>query len=106
MSSRTCQQAPGLPSQQPMAGDKRRVYVLKSVGNNHHFYVGVSSDVRRRLAEHNAGRCPHTASRRPWQIHVTIHVTIEFSHEAAALRFERYLKSGSGRAFARRHFES
>jgi predicted GIY-YIG superfamily endonuclease len=85
-----------------MAEDKRVVYVLKSVGHHRHFYVGVASDVRRRLAEHNAGHCPHTAPRRPWQIHVII----AFSDEAAALRFERYLKSGSGRVFARRHFES
>jgi hypothetical protein len=31
-------------------------------------------------------------------------VSIEFPEERAALRFERYLKSGSGRAFATRHF--
>ena len=51
--------------------------------------------------DHNTGRCPHTASRRPWQLHVVI----EFSDENRAIRFERYLKSGSGRAFAKRHFE-
>ena len=28
-----------------------------------------------------------------------------FSDEKRAIRFERYLKSGSGRAFAKRHFE-
>jgi hypothetical protein len=33
------------------------------------------------------------------------HVTIHFPDEQRALDFERYLKSGSGRAFARRHFE-
>jgi hypothetical protein len=32
-------------------------------------------------------------------------VTVEFASEQTALRFERYLKSGSGRAFAKRHFE-
>jgi hypothetical protein len=31
-------------------------------------------------------------------------VSIEFPSEKAARRFERYLKSGSGRAFAKRHF--
>jgi putative endonuclease len=34
-----------------------------------------------------------------------LHVVIAFSDEARAIRFERYLKSGSGRAFAKRHFE-
>jgi hypothetical protein len=31
-------------------------------------------------------------------------VAIEFQTEAEAIRFEKYLKSGSGRAFAKRHF--
>jgi putative endonuclease len=52
--------------------------------------------VNARLAGHNAGRCRHTVSRRPWQLHVVI----EFSDEPTAICFERYLKSGSGRAFA------
>ena len=84
-----------------MAGDKRFVYVLRNADQNPKFYVGLSSDVDARLADHNMGRCPHTASRRPWQLPVVL----EFSDEKRAIRFERYLKSGSGRAFARRHFE-
>jgi predicted GIY-YIG superfamily endonuclease len=78
------------------------VYVLKSAQQPSHFYVGVTAAVRERLADHNAGRCPHTARYRPW----SLHVSIEFSAEQTALRFERYLKSGSGRAFAKRHFEN
>ena len=84
-----------------MPGDKRFVYVLKNADRDPHFYVGLTSDVRARLSGHNAGQCPHTAPRRPWQLHVVI----EFSDEKRAIRFERYLKSGSGRAFAKRHFE-
>ena len=83
-----------------MAGDKRFVYVLKNTDATPHFYVGLTSDVNTRLIDHNAGRCPHTASRRPW-LH---HVVIEFPDATRAIRFERYLKSGSGRAFAKRHF--
>jgi putative endonuclease len=49
----------------------------------------------------NDGRCPHTARYGPWELHVVI----EFRDEPTAVRFERYLKSGSGRAFAKRHFE-
>jgi predicted GIY-YIG superfamily endonuclease len=67
------------------------VYVLKSAQQPSHFYVGVTAAVRERLADHNAGRCPHTARYRPW----SLHVSIEFSAEQTALRFERYLKSGS-----------
>jgi predicted GIY-YIG superfamily endonuclease len=82
-------------------GDRRFVYVLKNTDSDSNFYVGLTSDVQTRLADHNAGRCPHTARRRPWHLHVVI----EFRDEPRAIRFERYLKSGSGRAFAKRHFE-
>jgi predicted GIY-YIG superfamily endonuclease len=81
--------------------ERRFVYVLKS-GEGSHFYVGVTSDVQQRLEAHNAGACPHTARHRPWHTHVVI----EFAKQRTALLFERYLKSGSGRAFAQRHFEA
>lgn len=84
-----------------MARDKRLVYVLKNADETPRFYVGLASDVNARLEAHNAGRCPHTTSYRPWQLHVVV----EFSDQPTAIRFERYLKSGSGRAFAKRHFE-
>ena len=42
--------------------------------------------------------CKHT--HRPW----SIVASVEFPDERAAAHFERYLKSGSGRAFAKRHF--
>ena len=83
-----------------MAEGKRFVYVLRNSDQDPEFYVGLTSEVDARLADHNMGRCPHTASRRPWQPHVIL----EFTDEKRALRFERYLKSGSGRAFAKRHF--
>jgi putative endonuclease len=84
-----------------MPGAKRFVYVMRNTGTPPQFYVGLTSDVEGRLADHNAGHCPHTASRRPW----CFHVAIEFPDEDRAVRFERYLKSGSGRAFTKRHFE-
>ena len=84
-----------------MAHDKRFVYVLRNANPHPHFYVGLTSDVAARLADHNSGRCSHTVSLRPWHLHVVI----QFPDEKRAIRFERYLKSGSGRAFAKRHFE-
>jgi len=81
--------------------DKRFVYILKNTNPNPRYYVGISADVHARLVDHNAGRCPHTISGRPWQLHVIT----EFPDEHRAIRFERYLKSGSGRAFSKRHFE-
>ncbi len=83
-----------------MPEDRRFVYVLKSADAKPHFYIGLTSDVLARLADHNAGHCSHTARHRPWQLHVTI----ELPDEQRAIAFERYVKSGSGRAFAKRHF--
>jgi putative endonuclease len=76
------------------------VYVLESMSDPLRHYTGHSTDVAARLAYHNAGRCHHTAKHCPWKLIATI----EFVDDARAYRFERYLKSGSGRAFARRHF--
>ena len=78
---------------------KRFVYVLKNHGIPPRYYTGLTSDVARRHAEHNAGSCAHTAKHRPW----SIDVVIEFADERRAVAFERYLKSGSGVAFAHRH---
>jgi putative endonuclease len=76
------------------------VYVLKSETAPARYYTGLTSNLAARLDAHNVGQCPHTASGRPW----TIDLILEFSDERRALAFERYLKSGSGSAFAKRHF--
>ena len=80
--------------------EKRVVYILRSDIDGEHFYVGVTSDVSARLTAHNAGDSPHTSKFRPWYLVVSL----EFPSVEKALRFERYLKTGSGRAFAKRHF--
>ena len=48
---------------------KRTVYILHSLSEPKRPYIGLTHDVRARLADHNAGRCPHTARQRPWQLH-------------------------------------
>jgi len=78
---------------------KRFVYVLKNGEEPPRYYTGITSDVARRHAEHNAGSCTHTAKHCPW----SVDVVIEFADERRAVAFERYLKSGSGVAFANRH---
>jgi predicted GIY-YIG superfamily endonuclease len=80
--------------------ERRFVYVLQSEADPTRHYVGVADDPHARLAWHNKGPCGYTTAHRPW----SISVSIEFRAEQQALRFERYLKSGSGRAFAKRHF--
>lgn len=83
-----------------MAGvEKRIVYIIRSDADQARHYVGITSNVRNRLEWHNHGPCGHTISHRPW----SLVVSIEFASERDAVRFEAYLKSGSGRAFARRH---
>lgn len=79
---------------------KRFVYVPRSLKAPERRYVGLTSDVDRRLEAHNVGTSPFTAKFRPWV--VTTRIEFEDEHRAAA--FERDLKSPSGRAFARRHF--
>jgi predicted GIY-YIG superfamily endonuclease len=60
----------------------------------------VTSNLETRLMFHNKGLCSHTATGRPWHIDVLI----EFADERRAGAFEKYLKSGSGFAFSKRHF--
>jgi putative endonuclease len=73
------------------------VYILEN-HNSEHFYVGITDDLRVRLAKHNAGEVTHTSKFQPWKIRTYV----AFSDEASAIAFEKYLKSGSGRAFAKK----
>jgi predicted GIY-YIG superfamily endonuclease len=73
------------------------VYILQSIDSGH-FYVGITDDLRDRLAKHNAGEVLHTSKFMPWRVKTYI----AFSDEAQAFRFEKYLKSPSGRAFAKK----
>jgi putative endonuclease len=83
-----------------MTKPKRIVYVLRSASSPYRYYSGVTSDLRARLDDHNAGRCAHTAAGRPWRLDVVV----TFADEGRAIAFEQYLKSVSGNAFAMRHF--
>ena len=80
--------------------EKRIVYIIRSDSDLSRHYVGITSDVRDRLDWHNYGPSGHTISYRPW----SLVVSMEFRTEKAARHFEKYLKSGSGRAFTKRHF--
>jgi putative endonuclease len=75
------------------------VYLLQSVSRPDQRYVGITEDLKERLSHHNSGRSPHTSRFMPWQIAVAI----RFNDDRKAAAFERYLKSGSGHAFAIRH---
>jgi predicted GIY-YIG superfamily endonuclease len=77
------------------------VYLLESTSHPAESYIGLTDDLRARFAAHNAGQSPHTAKFKPWRL-VTY---IAFSDEAKAVAFERYLKTASGRAFARKRLK-
>ena len=78
------------------------VYLLQSLAVPSRRYVGYAGDLRRRVVDHNAGRNASTAADKPWQVRTCL----AFSSKAHALAFERYLKSGSGHAFARKRLWS
>ena len=59
-------------------------------------YVGMTADLKQRLNEHNAGKSSHTSKFKPWRLMTYV----AFTDRAKAEAFERYLKSGSGHAFA------
>ena len=76
------------------------VYLLVDIATESHRYTGVTEDLTARLAKHNAGEVPHTSKFKPWK--VESYFAFETKEKATA--FEAYLKTGSGHAFAKRHF--
>jgi len=75
------------------------VYIIRSIHYPEKIYIGFTEDIEARIHHHNTGASPHTAKFRPWKFELYI----AFSCRDKALAFERYLKSGSGRAFSRKH---
>ncbi|HXY60891.1 MAG TPA: GIY-YIG nuclease family protein [Chthoniobacterales bacterium] len=76
------------------------VYILISQRDPRVHYSGITRDLEDRLVRHNRGACIHTARYRPWRIETAI----AFRSRQKAQAFEKYLKTGSGREFSRRHF--
>lgn len=76
------------------------VYILQSVSHPEQYYTGSTDDFKQRLQAHNTGKALHTANFLPWKAVVVIC----FADDQSAIEFESYLKSGSGRAFALKHF--
>ena len=76
------------------------VYILVSEQDTVRHYTGYITDLEARFKKHNEGGVPHTSKLRPWRVETSI----RFSSEKKARAFEPYLKTGSEREFARRHF--
>ena len=76
----------------------RYVYILESLAKAATFYVGCTDDLYDRLRRHNSGQVSHTSKFLPWRIKTAV----AFTDPEQAVAFERYLKTASGRAFARK----
>jgi len=74
------------------------VYILKC--NDGTYYTGCTADVSDRLSRHQKGQVKYTSSRLP----VELIVAISFNNKYKAYDFEKYLKSGSGKAFMNKIF--
>ena len=76
------------------------VYLLRSIKYPTKTYVGYTINIKERFADHNSGESIYSAKYKPWQMEVYF----VFREESKAIEFEKYLKSGSGRSFAKKHF--
>jgi putative endonuclease len=75
------------------------VYVIRSISDPKRYYIGYTENIDQRVKEHNEGKSLHTTKYGPWELAVYLAVP----SKTKALDLERYLKSGSGRAFLQRH---
>jgi predicted GIY-YIG superfamily endonuclease len=76
------------------------VYVIRSIKYPQTFYVGYTISIKDRLATHNSGGSIHTKKNKPWELVVCM----AFKDIDCAKKFEKYLKSQSGRAFAKKRY--
>ncbi len=64
------------------------------------YYVGCTDNITGRVDRHQKGNIPATADRLP--VILEFYFAVEDKYKA--FKFEKYLKSGSGRAFINKHF--
>jgi len=75
------------------------VYILRS-SKSEIFYYGYTADLKKRFAEHNNSKSKFTKGHLPWKLVFYC----GFVDKQKTKDFERYLKSGSGKAFAYKRF--
>ncbi len=76
------------------------VYLIRSLNDPSKTYIGYTTDIKQRFEVHNSGGSVHTAKYKPWKL-ITY---LAFDSERKALDFEKYIKVGSGHAFAQKRF--
>jgi len=72
------------------------VYVIKSKDHDR-YYIGITSDLTRRINEHNSGKTRSTKGYKPWDLYYFE----EYATRQEARQREKYLKSGEGREYIR-----
>lgn len=75
------------------------VYLLRSEAVPAKTYVGMTDDIEARLKKHNSGGSDYTSRFKPWEL--ITYIAVRAKDSAAEL--EKYLKVGSGHAFAKKH---
>jgi putative endonuclease len=78
------------------------IYILRSVHQPKQTYIGSTDNLRTRLTQHNSGQSIHTNKFKPWKVAAYV----ALPDKTVAEEFQRYLKTGSGRSFAKRHFRT
>lgn len=76
------------------------VYILISINFPDKTYIGFTNDLTQRLTVHNDGKSAYTSKYKPWKY--LAHIT--FTNNTKAIEFEKYLKSGTGKSFIKKHF--
>jgi len=75
------------------------VYILQSTNFPKEHYTGYSEDLKSRIKARDWEDSKHTKKFKPWKLICYL----GFDNERSAKEFEYYLKTGSGRAFLKRH---
>ncbi|MGB2578746.1 putative GIY-YIG superfamily endonuclease [Elusimicrobium simillimum] len=76
------------------------VYILESINFKETYYIGITSDLKKRFKEHNLKNGNHSEKFQPWKLKCYF----AFDNPEKANAFEKYLKTSSGRSFCKRHF--
>ena len=74
------------------------VYILQSITYPTKYYTGRTSDIKRRIAEHNRHKSEYSSRWKPW----SLKSYVAFNSKEQVISFEQYLKTPSGRAFAKK----
>jgi len=92
--------------QSPPADTQKRdkyiinMYYVYSLKCKNGYYIGCTNDLKKRLYRHEKGQIAATTNRLP----IKLDFYFAIKDKYIAFEFEKYLKSGSGRAFVKKHF--